>query len=216
MTFLRARKKEQKSIRRQEIVDITAELYEKIGYDKVTFSKIAEHFSISRNSLYNYFGCKEDIFLLIILQDVEGLVIDAEKTFVSEIKDKNEFIRLWAELMMRHQRMMTLLGIVNTIILRDASDDAHELYRKKLWELFKRLAKTVQLALPYLTQETALRFLDYENTYAMAIYPASVEYKIAQKIKVFPATGYGISEFIPNYTKYLKIILNSLLDSYKK
>ena len=63
VSFLRARGEEQKKIRRQQIVDAAASLYAEVGYDKVTFSKIGRKVSFTRLNLYNYFPCKEDIFL---------------------------------------------------------------------------------------------------------------------------------------------------------
>jgi len=59
--FLRAHGEEQKQQRVQQILDATSELYNEIGYDKVTFSKIAKKLDFSRINLYNYFSCKEDI-----------------------------------------------------------------------------------------------------------------------------------------------------------
>ena len=81
MNFIRARGEEQKKIRIQQIVDAAASLYAEVGYDKVTFSQIGRKLSFSRLNLYNYFRCKEDIFLTLLLQDIRCMVEDAEKTF---------------------------------------------------------------------------------------------------------------------------------------
>ena len=68
--FIRARGEEQKEIRRQQIVDAAAALYAEVGYDKVTFSKIGRKVSFTRLNLYNYYQCKEDIFLTLQDEDV--------------------------------------------------------------------------------------------------------------------------------------------------
>ena len=57
MEFRRASGEEQKQIRQQQIIDATAVLYDDIGYDKVTFSKIANHVNFTRNLLYHYCSC---------------------------------------------------------------------------------------------------------------------------------------------------------------
>ena len=78
MKFSRAHGEEQKQKRIQQIITATASLYDEIGYDKITFSKIALRLNFSRINLYNYFSCKEDIFLLLLMQEIKAMVADAE------------------------------------------------------------------------------------------------------------------------------------------
>ena len=84
MDFIRARSGEQKTIRVEQITNAAAELYVEIGYDKITFSEIGRKLNFTRRNLYNYFRCKEDIFLTLLLQDIASMVDDAEKTFVKK------------------------------------------------------------------------------------------------------------------------------------
>ena len=116
MDFRRANGEEQKRVRVQQIIDATAALYDDIGYDKITFSKIASRVNFTRNLLYHYCSCKEDIFLLLLLQDIERYVTDAAQTFTEEVKDVDAFCREWNALWLRHQRMAGLFSIVNTVI----------------------------------------------------------------------------------------------------
>lgn len=207
MTFLRAHGEEQKQIRIQQIVDATAKLYDEIGYDKVTFSKIGKSVNFSRINLYNYFTCKEDVFLLILLQDIKAMVDDAEQSLTKVYTDDEDFIDTWTEVIMRHQRMLALLGIVNTVILRDATSENHKNFRINMFEHFKRLGKIFIRVLPCLNEENVNFFIDFENSYAMTIYPASKEYKETQGIEVFADAGYGTGSFAPQYKKFLKTII---------
>lgn len=206
MTFLRAHGEEQKLIRVQQIVDATARLYDEIGYDKVTFSKIGKSVNFSRINLYNYFSCKEDVFLLILLQDIKAMVDDAELS-LTRIYTNEEFIDCWTEVIMRHQRMLALLGIVNTVILRDASSDNHRSFRIKMFEQFTRLGKVFIRVLPCLNEHNINHFIDFENSYAMTLYPASKEYKESQHIEIFPKAGYGTSSFVSQYKIFLRTII---------
>lgn len=108
----------QREERIRQIVDVTAALYDRDGYDAVTFSTIGRGLDFSRINLYNYFRGKEDIFLLILRRDIEAMVQDAEASFTAPENDLTVFAADWGALMMRHQRMMSLFGIVNTILLR--------------------------------------------------------------------------------------------------
>lgn len=207
MAFLRAKSDKQKQERIQEIMDAAAELYDEVGYDKVTFSKIGGKVNYTRITLYNYFSCKEDIFLKIIEQDTESLMLDVARTFTAPCPGAVAFADAWTELMMRNQRFLSLMSIVNTIIIRDASEERHEHYRRHLNKCFLKMAVDVGVALPAMRKEEIMDFLDIENSYAMTMYSASLEYKLNQKIKVFPDAGYGTISFRVQFKKMLIKIL---------
>ena len=210
MDFIRARSGEQKRIRIEQITEVAAELYVEIGYDKVTYSEIGRKLNFTRRNLYNYFRCKEDIFLTLLLQDIEKMVDDAEKTFAEPVTDQEKFCLAWAGMLLRHQRMLTLFGIVNTVILKDATTDVHRGFRMELNRSFKRLKTLIQRIFPQFTEEQAYQFVECENCYAMTLYPASLEYKELHHIEIFPDAGFGTRGFIDQFVKFLQILLKGL------
>ena len=210
MGFLRARGEEQKKIRIQQIVDAAASLYAEIGYDKVTFSQIGRKLSFSRLNLYNYYHCKEDIFLTLLLQDIWKMVEDARHSFSGPVKDRDAFCLAWAELMLRHQRMMALFSIANTVILKDASSDMHRRFRLEMSQTSDELIKLVQELFPKFTPAQAVLFVECESSYALTLYPASVEYKNRMHIEVFPDVGRGTRGFVSQYVTFLKVLLKGL------
>ena len=210
MGFLRARGEEQKKIRIQQIVDAAASLYAEIGYDKVTFSQIGRKLSFSRLNLYNYYHCKEDIFLTLLLQDIWKTVEDARNTFSGPVTDRGAFCLAWAELMLRHQRMMALFSIANTVILKDASSEMHRRFRLEMSQTSDELVALVQELFPKFTREQAWLFVECESSYALTLYPASVEYKNRMHIEVFPDVGRGTRGFASQYVTFLKVLLKGL------
>ena len=210
MGFIRARGEEQKKIRIQQIVDAAASLYAEIGYDKVTFSQIGRKLSFSRLNLYNYYHCKEDIFLTLLLQDIWKMVEDARNTFSGPVTDRDAFCLAWAELMLRHQRMMALFSIANTVILKDASSEMHRRFRLEMSQTSDDLVALVQELFPKFTREQAYLFVECESSYALTLYPASVEYKNRMHIEVFPDVGRGTRDFVSQYVTFLKVLLKGL------
>ena len=208
--FLRARGEEQKKIRRQQIVDAAASLYAEVGYDKVTFSKIGKKVSFTRLNLYNYYSCKEDIFLTLLLQDRWNTLEDARKTFSGEVTDRDAFCLAWAEMLLRHQRMMALFSIANTVILKDASSEMHKRFRLEISQITGELVKLVRELFPAFTQEQAELFVACESSYAMTLYPASLEYKERMHIEIFKDVGSGTRDFVSLYIPFLKVCLNGL------
>ena len=208
--FIRARGEEKKEIRRQQIVDAAASLYAEVGYDKVTFSKIGKKVSFSRLNLYNYYQCKEDIFLTLLLQDRWKTLEDAKNSFSGAVTDRDAFCRAWAEMLLRHQRMMALFSIANTVILKDASSEVHKRFRLEISQISGELIKLVQELFPAFTPEQATLFVTCESSYAMTLYPASLEYKKRMHIEIFKDVGSGTKDFVSLYVPFLKVTLNGL------
>lgn len=210
VSFLRARGEEQKNIRRQQIVDAAASLYAEVGYDKVTFSKIGRKVSFTRLNLYNYYRCKEDIFLTLLLQDRWNTLEDAKDTFSGAVADRDAFCLAWAKLLLRHQRMMALFSIANTVILKDASSEMHKRFRMEISQISDELVKLVQELFPAFTAEQAAFFVDCESSYAQTLYPASLEYKNRMHIEIFKDAGWGTRDFVSLYIPFLKVLLKGL------
>ena len=210
MGFIRARGEEQKKIRIQQIVDAAASLYAEIGYDKVTFSQIGRKLSFSRLNLYNYFHCKEDIFLTLLLQDRWKMVEDARHSFSGAVTELDAFCLAWAELLLRHQRMLALFSIVNTVILKDASSEMHRRFRLEISRSSDELVALARELFPAFTHEQAFLFTECESSYALTLYPASVEYKKRMHIEIFPEVGRGTRDFVSQYVTFLKVLLKGL------
>ncbi len=208
--FIRARGEEQKEILRQQIVDAAAALYAEVGYDKVTFSKIGRKVSFTRLNLYNYYPCKEDIFLTLLLQDRWNTLEDAQNTFSGAVTDRDAFCLAWAEMLLRHQRMMALFSIANTVILKDASSEMHKRFRLEISQISGELVKLVQEMFPAFSPEQASLFVTCESSYAMTLYPASLEYKKRMHIEIFKDVGSGTKDFISLYIPFLEVLLKGL------
>lgn len=208
--FIRARGEEKKEIRRQQIVDAAAALYAEVGYDKVTFSKIGRKVSFTRLNLYNYYQCKEDIFLTLLLQDRWNTLEDAQNTFSGAVTDRDAFCLAWAEMLLRHQRMMALFSIANTVILKDASSEVHKRFRLEISQISGELVKLIQELFPAFTPEQAYLFVTCESSYAMTLYPASLEYKKRMHIEIFKDVGSGTKDFVSLFIPFLQVLLKGL------
>lgn len=54
--------------RRQNILDVAAEIFNEIGFDRASMAEISARLGGSKATLYNYFSSKEDIFLEVMRQ----------------------------------------------------------------------------------------------------------------------------------------------------
>lgn len=57
--------------KKEEIINVCKELYEKENFKDITIKQIGEKISLSRTSIYNYFETKEEIFLAMFQIEYE-------------------------------------------------------------------------------------------------------------------------------------------------
>ena len=70
MDFKRARNKNNKAKRWNEIIHSAIHLFEKKSYAEITIKDIAKDTSFTRANIYKYISTKEEIFLEIIIRDL--------------------------------------------------------------------------------------------------------------------------------------------------
>lgn len=216
MEFKRARNDKQRTVRMNQIVDATLDLYETLEYEEITLTAISEKLDFSRVNLYKYVSTKEDIFLLIIARDTETLMNDVMNTF-----EKIEHIRIedfslqWTELLLRHKRLIELYAILNTVIVKRASVDAFSQFEISIHKSFAKMDAPIMKLFPELTLEHASLFIAFQMHYAMGLYPATVQSKRQEEIKLSRKIPHGTKDFIDNFSKFLTIVLRGLMDNHK-
>lgn len=132
--WLRARCKEKKELRNQEIIESCLELYKTTKFEDITISKIAKHAKWTRSNFYKYYQTKEEAFLDVILMLFE----DWEKTLIENLKIKKEmtpytFSTLWLESYEKNHIFTTLLGLMGTLIEEHSSLEKVVEFKKHLF-----------------------------------------------------------------------------------
>lgn len=213
MEFKRARNDKQKNVRVNQIIDATLELYETLEYEEITLTAISEKLDFSRINLYKYVSTKEDIFLLILARDTEALMNDVINT-LEEIERVSieDFSLKWTEILLRHKRLIELYSILNTVIVKRASVDAFSQFETSIHTSFAKMDSPILRLFPELTSEHASLFIAFQMHYAMGLYPATVQSKRQEEIKLSRKIPHGTKDFIDNFSKFLTIVLRGLVE----
>jgi AcrR family transcriptional regulator len=91
-------RRERKSIRRREILAAAFECFIQYGHAKTTFDDVARKTEVSRSLLYSYFKDKEDLFLAVAQDVLEGQRQKTEAALKSGAGDERKFhevLELW-------------------------------------------------------------------------------------------------------------------------
>ncbi|EHI99485.1 regulatory protein TetR [Clostridium sp. DL-VIII] len=208
MEFQRARNEEQKNIRRDQIIEATLKLYEIEPLEKITLASIANELNFSRANLYKYVSTKEEIFLWILISDLDQWV---KKTY-NEFKEYDRlelktFCRLWAEQLYQNQRLLKLFSILISVLRSNVTTNSLEILKKDLSNSFDKLNLIVKKFIPDLSSDQLKLFNEYQIYYAISLYSPAVSAKNQrqefQTIELLDAPP----DFVSRFTEYIEIII---------
>lgn len=209
-TWQRARNKEQIRQRKEEILSAAEDLFRKEPFNNVTMQKIARKAGCSQSNTYRYFQNKEDVFLTLYLHDAEKWLDDLDNEFQSEIPLK-EFSSKWVEVLLRHERLLEFLPMLDLILEHNSSEKVYYAAKKRFKEKFPQAISSVQKALPCLTEEKAADFLYIQQALVAGLRPmtqySEMQKKVLEELEIHKA----LQDFSAFFQKALHNYLKGLV-----
>lgn len=96
----RDRKRELKAAHRSnQILDAAKAVFVDADFNAVTVEDIATASGLSRATIYQYFGSKQDIYTALLLRDLDGMISGLVKSLVETDSVKNNLFRMSVEYM---------------------------------------------------------------------------------------------------------------------
>lgn len=129
--FQRAKSKENKKIRLQQIMDVTDHLFETHSYHEITLSTISAETGLARGGLYKYVSSKEEIFLSIYAQKEKAFNEEAVRRLSEEKLTHESFAQILAESAYDHLDYIKYHQILNAIIESNVSVEKLAQYKKE-------------------------------------------------------------------------------------
>lgn len=152
MEWERARKPEQKAVRRDAILQAARELFLELEYDEISLNGIAREAGFSKPNVYRYFSTREEIFLSIF-QEEQCRFADALVRRLRRIQAKdpvNAIAKVWVEEAVKHRTWLDLLPQLATSVERNSSVNQILEFKKSGYEHFDKLVETLQELYPAL------------------------------------------------------------------
>lgn len=174
MDFQRARSSEEKNKRLDQIKKAAITLFDTCTYQDITLSKIGEEIDFTRANLYKYVSNKEDIYLHVLIDELNELVAEMEQELRRDMPlTAVDFSRAWAAILIRHPRFMKLLSILFTIIEPNATLEALIEFKNNLQHGKQAMYGIIQHNFRSMTHADILKLLDYAFSFIISRYPFS-------------------------------------------
>ena len=130
--------------KRQEIVDVASELFEKYGFDRTSMSMISDRLGGSKATLYGYFKSKDELFQAVVEFDIPAQSEKLMVEFFSGKDLKESFTRLGIAFL---TRLLSPTPIANMRMMAnrpEGSEISKMFYNETLKPAWGRLASRIE------------------------------------------------------------------------
>jgi len=88
--------------KKDAIIERSSQIFFKFGLSKISMDELADQIGISKKTIYNNFGSKENLMEEIIYSSMEGILVDITNIFTSNDKTIIEKIHLAIRRLYKH------------------------------------------------------------------------------------------------------------------
>jgi AcrR family transcriptional regulator len=212
--FKRAVTEEQKIERRQKILDSAKHLFEQADFQAIAITQIAQRAGIAKGSVFLYFKTKEELFLVLTLQELEAWNDDFDRRLERMQPGKSvksgELSRLIDSTLLKNTLLVRLLAMVNIILEQNVGyDEAHRFKSA----LLKRAGKTgflLEKTIGFFKKGDGIKFYLYLYILIVGLNQTSNPAPVIRKVLQHPDFHAFKIEFRPYFLDMLKHLLNGM------
>jgi AcrR family transcriptional regulator len=205
--FQRARKPEEKDVRRRAILFAARDLAREVGPHALSLNEVARRSGLSKPNLYRYFESREHILLCLLVQEIDEVVSTMEEIQGARETDVTVVANALTHAYLSRPLLCQLLGMVASILEHNVSADAIAGSKGELALHAKRANEAMRIALPWLDEKDAAWASNTIALYVAGMWPAAHPSKTAAEVLARP----GLAGMKPDAPVDLARFIETLL-----
>ena len=144
-----------KATRRDEIINACEKLYQTLSFKEITMKEIGAETSFTRQSIYNYFQTKEEIFLALFAREYDKWTADLSEMYEqNSVLSSVEFADKLSRTIEKRGLLLKLLSMNMYDMEENSREDALAEFKKSYGNSIKAVAKCLdRLAMPISDKE---------------------------------------------------------------
>jgi AcrR family transcriptional regulator len=209
--FQRARRPEQRELRRREILDAAEALLGEMPAEEISLRELGRRLGVSKTHVVRYFESREGVFLeLLNLRKLSWLEAVAGE-WPTPPCEPDRVMRAWADSLAARPVLCQLWSLLPSVLERNVSADSVRAY--KLTELEHRttLANLITDRVPALGADDALTLTRYAVVSLIGLWPFSNPTPTIDEAMAHPRLVDSQVDFAPMYGEILQATLAGLL-----
>jgi AcrR family transcriptional regulator len=209
--FQRARKPEEKEVRRQAILKAARRLMREGSVTELSLSELARQSGVSKPNIYRYFESREEVLLQVLIEEIGDLTdrIESELAKVP-VGDTQAAARVVASAFAAQPKLCELVSIVSSVLERNISAEAIATAKRALQVLTARNAQAMHARLPAIPLEDCAWSASTIATHVAGLWPGANPGKIAGEVLARPEFAGMKQEFERDLTRVTRVLLAGL------
>lgn len=209
-SFQRARKPQERSIRREAILAAAAELFDAEGTMGAGLNAIAARAGFTKSNVYRYFESREQVLLELFLGEMDRMVPVVCAELESTVEgDVDALAGLIAGAFSSRPRLGQLTAILIGVLETNVSEETIVRTKRTMGTLTAKLAEALQQKLPQASVADCLWAISMIGTLVAGMWPGALPSPVAARV----LAREEFAAFRPNIERDLKRAAQALLQS---
>src|SRR5262252_9191514 len=146
----RARKAEDKAVRRRAILDTARALFAEARFDAIKMSEVAERTGLAKGTVFLYFPTKEALFLDLLEEEMDEWIAELLEGFDAGGRwTPARVARLFARTLVARPTFTRLLPLLDNVLETNVSVERIVEFKKRLLERMARVAFVLEKRLDF-------------------------------------------------------------------
>jgi AcrR family transcriptional regulator len=207
--FQRARKPEEKEVRRRAILQAARDLAREVGPIELGLNELGRRSGVSKPNIYRYFESREEIlFRLYVVELID--VITALEARLRPGLDIPAVATILAREHLSRPLLCQLGGMVASILEHNISADTIAAVKTELLSMLPRAAAALRRSLPWLSEADAIFALQSIELQLAALWPAANPSRAAREVLSRPEFAAMCADAGRDYPRFIEVFLAGL------
>lgn len=210
LNFQRARKPEERELRRAAILAAAAELFDAEGPQGAGLNAIAARAGFTKSNVYRYFESREDVLLSLFLDEFDGFVPALQEALTRiEANDTRGIAKASVDCFIARPRLCHLISILSSVLEQNVSEATVLSLKREMQRQTGRIAHALHTRLPDSVLADCAWAGSMIGTLVAGMWPAAHPGPVAEKILSMPE----FQAFRPDISRDLERAAVALLNS---
>jgi AcrR family transcriptional regulator len=210
-SFQRARKPEEKEVRRQAILRAARSLMAEVGSIELSMSDLARRSGVSKPNIYRYFESREEVLLQVWIEEVRALGDGLSRAFVAvPAGDIGAVAAALVATFAARPLLCELTSIAASLLEPNLSADAIAAAKRTLGELLMPIATLLHERLPKVALADCAWVARAVGIFVAGIWPGANPGPVAAAVLSRPELAGMKPDFRGDFTRFLELLLTGL------
>ncbi len=207
--FQRARKPEEKELRRRAVLQAARELAREVGPIALGLNELGRRSGVSKPNIYRYFESREEILFRLYVEELAG-VVEALEARLSPGLDARKVAVLVAREHLSRPLLCQLAGMAASILEHNISAETIAAVKGELLTVLPRAVAALRRSLPWLSEADAGFALQSIELQLAALWPAANPSRAAREVLSRPEFAGLCADAGRDFPRFIEVLLAGL------